>query len=72
MMASTGNGESGKPAVDAASGRQEPANEHAGKASPASGKPADAKAARLAAALRQNLQRRKAQARGRKSAADGK
>ena len=31
-------------------------------------KPADARAARLAAALRQNLQRRKAQARGRKPA----
>jgi hypothetical protein len=38
----------------------------AGKQSDA--KPADARAARLAAALRQNLQRRKAQARGRKPA----
>lgn len=45
-----------------------PANAKPPDAKPAETKPADPRAERLAAALRQNLQRRKAQARGRKPA----
>jgi hypothetical protein len=45
-----------------------PANAKPADAKPAKTKPADPRTGRLAAALRQNLQRRKAQARGRKPA----
>ena len=53
---------------DAKPANAKPANAKPPDAKPAETKPADPRAERLAAALRQNLQRRKAQARGRKPA----